>query len=384
MSDLQTQWDVVIVGAGFFGCRLALHLRGLEPDARILVVDQAPDILTRASTNNQARVHAGYHYPRSVTTAFRSFKNVPRFREEFRPAIVDSFRMVYGIARRFSKVSGYQFLKLYQSFGAPIKEAPHAVAKLFNPELIEATFSVEEFAFDVDALKRIFREKLERNRIEIKLECDIHRISQASNEELELHISDGGALRARKVFVCTYSQINHLLQRSELEVLPLKHELTEMALLDVPDPLRGLGITIMDGPFFSVMPFPSLHLHSLSHVRYTPHSSWVDSNEYDAEKSALCRRIDEGKIESRAVYMMKDASRYVPSLRSADYVQSLLEVKTVLQQNEVDDGRPILFRANYGLKNLYVILGAKIDNIYDVLDVVDSHQSASSKSSSAP
>jgi hypothetical protein len=43
----------------------------------------------------------------------------------------------------------------------------------------------------------------------------------------------------------------------------IKRELTEMVLIAPPPQLRGRGFTIMDGPFFSVMPFPAAGLHAL-------------------------------------------------------------------------------------------------------------------------
>lgn len=81
------------------------------------------------------------------------------------------------------------------------------------------------------------------------------------------------------VFNCTYASLNQVIHGSSLELIPLKHEMTEMAIVDVPDELKHLGITVMCGPFFSVMPFPSVqmnghYLHSFSHVRYTPHYEW--------------------------------------------------------------------------------------------------------------
>ena len=76
---------------------------------------------------------------------------------------------------------------------------------------------------------------------------------------------------AEHVFNCTYASINQILHSSSLELIPLKHEMTEMALVDVPEEIRHAGITVMCGPFFSVMPFPSVlmnghYLHSFSHV----------------------------------------------------------------------------------------------------------------------
>lgn len=68
--------------------------------------------------------------------------------------------------------------------------------------------------------------------------------------------------------------------------------------------------------------------------------------------------------------MRNDALRYLPALRGVRHVRSLFEIKTVLLRNEDDDGRPILFRTDYGLPGLSVVLGSKIDNIYDVLAMV--------------
>jgi hypothetical protein len=85
-------------------------------------------------------------------------------------------------------------------------------------------------------------------------------------------------IESARVFNCTYSMLNQTLVASGLPMLALKHELTELALVEVPPMLRNLGITVMDGPFFSVMPFPARGLHTLSHVRYTPHYAWHDTS----------------------------------------------------------------------------------------------------------
>jgi hypothetical protein len=76
---------------------------------------------------------------------------------------------------------------------------------------------------------------------------------------------------------------------------------------------------------------------------------------------------------SRHIFMQKDSQRYLPLLSEARYVHSHFEMKTVLLQNEVDDGRPILCRSDHGIKGLHVVMGAKIDNIYDMLQSVNNN-----------
>ncbi|UUZ52767.1 hypothetical protein LP419_26595 [Massilia sp. H-1] len=83
-------------------------------------------------------------------------------------------------------------------------------------------------------------------------------------------------MQAPYVFNCTYSGLNQLTGDFPGVRTGLKHEITEMALMQLPPELLNLGVTLMDGPFFSMMPFPARGLHTLSHVRYTPHMHWQD------------------------------------------------------------------------------------------------------------
>ena len=194
----------------------------------------------------------------------------------------------------------------------------------------------------------------------------VERVAQSSTDDsLTVHLASGECLKANQVFNCTYSQINRLLHRSGLPLVPFKHEMTELALIEVPDELKNLGITLMDGPFFSTMPFPARGLHSLSHVRYTPHYNWTEPIAFEETRH---ERRENPK--SNYLFMLRDAQRYLPVLRESRHVDSLFEIKTVLLQNEIDDGRPILYRKDYGLKNLSIIMGGKIDNIYDILQAV--------------
>ena len=362
MSKQPLVWDAVIIGGGFYGCALAVFLR--QNGHRVMILEENSDLMQRASYVNQARIHNGYHYPRSFITAWRSLVNFPRFVIDFRECVDNSFEKIYAIARRGSKVNAYQFKQFCQNIGAPIRPAPTPIKRLFNADLIEDVFTVREFAFNATALRELMHNKLTRLDIPVQFNTTAHHVEQVDGDQLLVSLANGKTLRAKAVFNCTYAQINTVLKNSALPLLPMKHEITELALIEPPPELRELGITVMDGAFFSTMPFPAESLHSLSHVRYTPHESWADllngyRNPYEYIASL--------QIQSNERYMIHDAQRYLPALSKARYVRSLYEVKTVLLKNETDDGRPILCREHYGLNNLYLVMGGKIDNIYDVL-----------------
>jgi glycine/D-amino acid oxidase-like deaminating enzyme len=358
---LQTEYDAVIIGGGFYGCSLALALCPRLP--RILILERESALLARASYANQARVHNGYHYPRSLLTAMRSAVNYPTFTNEYAACIDRSFTHVYAIARGISKVSAYQFRKFCQQVGVPLRPVPSSLARLFNPALIEESFVVEECAFDAARLRQLIAARLANHDIEVACNQEVDRVVAEPSGDVRVFLNGGGQVKAPYVFNCSYSQVNHILGRSSLASLPLKHEVAELALIEAPPELSRVGVTVMDGPFFSTLPFPSLGLHTLSHVTYTPHEAWSDAG---ATSRAL------GPPASKSLFMLKDAQRYVPILSGARYVKSIFETKTVLLRNEVDDGRPIMCCRHPAAKGLFVILGAKIDNIYDIVSTLSS------------
>lgn len=363
-------YDAIVIGGGFYGSAIAIYLCTHRGFSRVLIVEREQALLTRASYNNQARVHNGYHYPRSFTTAFRSRINLPRFVQDFPDAVKTDFTKLYAIARHNSKVTARQFERFCCEIRATLELAPQTLTKLFEPRLIEAVFLVEEYAFDPVKLADWARRGLDRSGVEVRFGTRVNDICNTASDGLEVHCVDGhgtaGAFAARYVFNCTYSGLNQFGGDFPGTTIKLKQEITEMALMQAPPALENLGVTVMDGPFFSMMPFPARGLHTLSHVRYTPHMHWADVPGLDPYA-----RLDGYACDTRVDRMVRDMARYIPAVLDAKYVDSLFEVKTVLVKNEGDDGRPILFERHRQLPRCYSILGGKIDNIYDILEKLD-------------
>lgn len=372
MTNADLTVDAVIIGGGFYGAAIAIYLakqRGLK---RIVLVEREAALLTRASYNNQARVHNGYHYPRSFTTAYRSRINLPRFVANWPEAVKQDFTKLYAIARRNSKVTAKQFLRFCKEIGAKIEPADLSLRQLFEPHLIEEVFLVEEYAFDSGKLASWAESELKECGVEVRVETRVTAISKGVNA-LKVTMRREGADEftciSRYVFNCTYSGLNQFGGDFTATTTHLKQEITEMALMQAPPALEGLGITVMDGPFFSMMPFPARGLHTLSHVRYTPHMHWNDKQGIDPYQ-----KLNDYDRSTRVDRMVRDVARYLPAVLDAQYVNSLFEVKTILVKNEGDDGRPILFEKHTELLGCYSVLGGKIDNIYDVLEKLDDEQ----------
>ena len=353
-----TKKRIAIVGGGVFGLYISWFLAGRGHDVTVFEREKEP--MTHASYHNQARVHNGYHYPRSVLTALRSRISMPRFVADFGDCVYKDFKKVYCVGRPLGKVTGQQFYTFCRRIGAEIEPADRATASLMNPEHVEACFIAREYAFDALKLRDILLGRIaDEKRVRILLSTEVTRVSETDGGRLSVEFTRGGDSSSEQfdeVFNCTYSRINFITTKSSLPVIPLKHEMTEMCLVEVPDAIKHMGITIMCGPFFSVMP------------RYTPHYEWHDTDA-DNYRDAY-RKLSEDERHSAWRLMVQDASRFIPVLSSCRYEDSLWEVKTVLPRSETDDSRPILCRFNYGLRGFHVIMGGKVDNVYDAVAAI--------------
>lgn len=362
------RYDFVIIGGGFFGLRIALFLHEELHVQNILVIEKEPTMLSRASYVNQARVHNGYHYPRSVLTAYRSAVNFPHFVDEYRPAVVNDFEKYYAISRSLSKVNARQFSEFCTKIGVDISPAPEKISNLFESRLTEEVFTTKEYAFNSHTLRDLLIERIKKYlTIELKNNESVEQISSRRDGGITVK-TDKAEYHADNVLNCTYSQINHLHRNSGLPLVGLKHEIAEMCLVKLPPKLEKFSVTVMDGPFFSIMPFPSRGLHTLSHVRYTPHESWPDDENTPAHRQDTHRYFAGINMRSNYKKMYADVVRYIPALKDMELVDTIREVKTVLVKSEGDDSRPILFKTDFGIKNYTCIMGGKLDNIYDVFE----------------
>lgn len=352
----------VIIGGGFYGVCLALLFRSLSEE--VVVLERENTLLSKASFVNQARVHTGFHYPRSFATAKRSMVLHQRFQRDFAPAIHDDFQMLYAVARERSKVTATRFHSMFRQLGAPIRAATPGQAALFSDRTIDQVFQCDEAAFDAAILRELLSERLAKAAVRVETGVRATRVDRDADGRPLVETDTGEALAADFVINATYAQLNTVRRRGSHDVLPIKNEITELALVTPPPELAGLGVTVMDGPFFSIIPFPARDCYSLTHVSYTPQFSWsFTSGEVPVRAETL-------RPGTRWLQMVRDAERFMPCMANTVWRQSLFVTKSVLQKNEIDDGRPIFVRRDPAMPEFLAVMGAKIDNIYDLLTLL--------------
>jgi hypothetical protein len=363
--------DQVILGAGLFGL-YAAHLatsKGLST----AIVDPDPVPISRASFGNQARIHLGYHYPRSVGTALQSIAYRDRFTQEFAHCVNNRFTKVYAVARFETLTSAGGFERFCANVEIPATRVDPE--RWFLPGTVEDAFVCDEASFDARAIRSEMLGRLD-DRAGLRW-CLGQRVATVDHDDDRYHLvlDDGTELSSPRVLNATYASINQVLTQFGFEPLAVTYELCELMLGQPSPALADVGLTVMDGPFFSVMPFGLSGMHSLSAVDYTPHyrSSGPLPTFPCQSRSSTCtpERLDNCmtcpvRPASLGPEMMQLAGRFLRPELSLDPRTSVLAIRPVLNLSRVDDSRPTLVYRHTGRPEFVSILSGKINTIYDM------------------
>lgn len=371
------QYDKIIIGAGLYGLYSALFCG--QKGQRILVLECDPTPFRRATYINQARVHQGYHYPRSISTAMKSAGYFERFNKDYGFCINKEFEKIYATSSKYSWSDGEQFKKFCKAANIPCEEL-HA-DRFFKSHMCDGAFLTREYTYDAMILKDYLLEKLgPLKNVEIRYGVTIQGIEEMEDAYI-IHMDDDKNYCTGFLLNATYAGTNQILDMVGYEKFGIKYELCEIILCDVNDRLRPYGFTVMDGPFFSIMPFGKTGLHSLTSVTFTPHTT-----SYDSVPTFACQKNSGGycsafrlgncndcptKPETAFPYMANLARKYLRDEFEFTYKSSLFSMKPILVSSEIDDSRPTVIRTYSKNPTFVGVLSGKINTVYDLDEVLE-------------
>lgn len=222
---------IKIIGAGLFGCCIAHELFKSGHD--VTLIEQDSDIMQRASKCNHNRIHFGYHYPRSTTTAKQSLNGLISFLINFRESIVSHFPNYYMVAKNGSNVTSKEYIEFCENVGISY-DIKFPSDKIINKNLIDLSIRVNEPVFDYNILKSLVKKQLEG--VNLKLNTSF----------------DGNLNDCDYIINTSYANINNVNKLIKAPELNLKFQDVVVPIFKMNYP--PIGITIMDGPFCSIMP----------------------------------------------------------------------------------------------------------------------------------
>ena len=369
------KYDKIIVGAGLYGL-YAAHQCGSRGE-KVLVLEKDAAPFMRATYINQARVHMGYHYPRSYSTAIKSAHYFQRFCKDYGFCLHKEFDQVYATSAHFSWTNAQEFRRFCEAAQIRCDDVP--TERYFNPGQCDGAFLTTEYTYDAQVLKQYFLEQLKPlPNVTIAYSHKPQSIQRAGS----VWQVKAGDIAAETPFLlnATYAGVNELHQMLGFDLFKIKYELCEIILCKVDDKLKNTGITVMDGPFFSIMPFGQTPYHSLTSVTFTPHVT-----SYDGLAKFECQQRSGGRCKPGDLYncnecpakpqsawrmMSQLARKYLKPEYGFSYEGSLFSMKPILKASEIDDSRPTVVR-QYASDPVFVsVLSGKINTVYDLDEVL--------------
>ncbi len=297
------------------------------------------------------------------------------------------FDQIDATSAKFSWAQAEQFVEFCKAAQIPCEEVP--ARKYFRDGVCDGAFLTEEYTYDAMILRDYLVDEIAKlPNVEFIFDGEVKSITKDDKLYLVSVDKDGNTIELESDFVLnsTYASVNQVLSKVfPQELFPIKYELCEIIICKAGEQLNGTGITVMDGPFFSIMPFGKTGYHSLTSVAFTPHVSCHEdypafecmekTPRCGAEQLCNCNECP-NKPKSAWPYMSQLADKYMRGEYSYEYVKSLFSMKPILRSSEVDDSRPTAIRVHSGGKGsteptFISVLSGKINTVYDLEEYLD-------------
>lgn len=368
------EYDFLIIGGGIFGVYSAIYLA--RKGYKVCLLEKEDELMLKASIVNQARLHAGYHYPRSIATAEIADEFKERFTHEHKQFINFSFDQYYAIDKYNSFTDSHQFERFCKYLG--IKHEPVDYDPRVDFTRIERLYLTTEYSFDPIKIADYYRHLLKKEEnITCLLGSKVLGVEKTGNKwKVKTNIASGEVLDiiAASAINATYSGTNTINSLFEIPTIKIMHEITEMAMVSV-NTAKDFGLTVMDGQFMSVMPYGLSGLHSLSSVAYTVHKvSYDDEPTFHCQfKSDKCTpsyvsvcNLCEEQPESNKDKMLAQAYLYLNRSVVLEYKYSMFTIKSKLASSFIDDGRPTEISKLSSDPDYFCLFAGKINSIYEI------------------
>lgn len=369
---------VAIIGGGIFGLYCAVEL--LKNNFKVDIYEQAKYVGQGATKVNQARLHLGYHYPRSKETALQCIKGFYKFKHRFPNSINSNFKQYYAIASKDSKTTPDEYINFCKDLKLPYKVV-NLDDDTINKKLVDLCIEVPEVGFEykeiINPLIQEIRSLGGRILVNHKaISGDV--ISKVKTIEYKLGDNNRRGSRKYDIIInAPYANINGLNQAFGIRKVPLAFEMAEMALVSVPQKYNSIGVTIMDGNFSAIMPFGLSGYQTISDVRRTPHERSDDGfpifkcnkqshdcNFENIDTCSICPRVPNTNFYK----MVSFIQQYIPYAKDLKLIKPMFTVKTILNNVEDTDARPSKIYTYKEAENYFVLLVGKIDNIIDLVE----------------
>jgi hypothetical protein len=352
---------ILIIGGGIFGLTTFMKLISKKYDC--ILLEKEKKIMLGASTNNLNRVHLGYHYPRDYKTAQQSKLGSKSFINFYRSSIIKYFQNYYLISRENTLTKFKDYLKFCKKNGLSFKVVKNInfftkINEKFNN--IEGIIKVQEPIYSWDLIVKIINKKIKKiNKKRIFTNSEVLNITKKKNI---FHVKTKKKIHYADVVIdASYFSLNYRLfenRRIKNYFKKIFYQITLITEINIKN-IDMLGLAVMDGPFFSLLPKGNHNEHLLYHVKHSviKESQKLTKSFLNLKKKNFLKSFNKTKI-----FLSKELNYFLPKLEFK-FTNNFFISKRVLFKNKNDSRISSVLEPE---KNYFLIASAKVDHSVDI------------------
>ena len=327
---------VAVAGAGIYGATVAIRLAEQGHSVRLF---DPLGILRAASAINQYRVHAGYHYPRSLETIQETLEARAEFIRAFEPAIVRNSRHYYAIPKEGSRTPPDLYESVMKEQGLPLKACR---PEWMNFDFIERCYEVNENIYDPDVLRELIETRIR----ELGIPYEQNEFTAAMRDDFDF------------VVWATYG-----LGPSGRAFKIAKFQVAEKMLIELPAPLQHVALVVVDGPFTAFDPYGSSGRSLFGSAKNTNH--WTTTNPDEPIPEPYAGILNKPEFRpvpfTRFEAMRADCCDSIPVAKNATYLGSRFTIRVVEDAPESD--RRILYLKETAPGEIHIFSGKVVSAV---------------------
>jgi hypothetical protein len=355
---------ILIVGGGIFGLTIFLKLKASGQDCILLEKDKK--IMSGASTNNLNRIHLGYHYPRDDMTVRQSQKGSNSFISFFKKSVISNFDNYYLISNYNSKVNFKEYLKFCKRNKLDfkiLKNVDFLSKKKKKFANIQGLIKVNEPIYSWKKIIKLINNKLQTFNKDIYTNAEVIKCNKKNN--IYRVITKKLNFSTDIVIDASYMSLNYEFFKSRKYQKYLKKIHYQITIIPeiIIKKVKKLGLAIMDGPFFSILPKGDEPKHLIYHVKHSVvfESTKLKKIFFNIKKEKFLNKITEIKRN-----ILKDANYFLPNMKFS-YTGKFFISKRVIHKNKNDRRVSLIHEPQ---RNYFIIASAKVDHAVDIANDV--------------
>jgi glycine/D-amino acid oxidase-like deaminating enzyme len=326
-----------VIGGGVFGATTAIRLA--ESGHLVTIYERLPGLFLGTSRYGN-RLHLGYHYPRDEETVRQCLRGYERFRREFSEAILGEVANTYFIASEDSLVSADDFIGFCDRLELPYREMER---QSYQDRIrnVDIGIVTPEVVFDPVALARVILDRLARLNVSVSPGSEVNSVEKTGSGDYV--VTTGRETRTFDAVVnCSYANLSRISAMLGHASPVRQYEYVAVPVIALGESERQTSITILDGPFFCLLPFGSDGDHILNHVDHSviarQDAPLVDATWLDPGTAPLASR-DHDRLFAK---ILAGCAEFMPELRAARFKRFAGAPRMVLANVEDTDTRPSL------------------------------------------